>query len=119
MRQVGILAGAGLWALEHMVPRIGDDLKHAKLMAKGLVELGNVVELYREPEINMVFVTFKTDKFDKAEFEKFMLERGIKVDPPGNGVDLWRFVTHYWVGEKEVIKSVEAIKEYLQLIKAI
>ena len=53
MRQAGLLAAAGLYALEHQVERLADDHAHAALLAKGLIELGYEVE---PVQTNMVYV---------------------------------------------------------------
>jgi len=54
MRQVGILAAAGLYALEHNVERLAEDHANAERLAKGLAKLGLAVE---PVQTNMVFVT--------------------------------------------------------------
>jgi threonine aldolase len=119
MRQVGILAAAGLWALDNIIPRIGDDKKYAQLLGKGLKEIGSFVEVDCEPEINMLFVSFKTEKLNLGEFKQFMLEKGIKISTPGKATDSFRFCTHYWVGEKEVAETVAAVKEYFTKVGAL
>ena len=52
MRQAGVLAAAGLYALEHNVERLAEDHRHAEKLARGLGELGLPVEQHT----NMVFV---------------------------------------------------------------
>ncbi|MGE0873855.1 MAG: low-specificity L-threonine aldolase [Burkholderiales bacterium] len=52
MRQAGVLAAAGLYALEHNVARLAEDHAHAKHLARGLASLGYEVT---EPQTNMVF----------------------------------------------------------------
>jgi threonine aldolase len=54
LRQAGILAAAGLYALEHHVKRLADDHAHARRLAAGLAELPGV-RVARPPETNMVF----------------------------------------------------------------
>ena len=58
MRQVGILAAAGIYALEHNVDRLGQDHVNAERLAKGLVAMGLKVE---PPQTNMVFATIPKD----------------------------------------------------------
>lgn len=53
MRQAGLLAAAGLYALEHQVERLADDHANAAFLAKGLTELGYEVE---PVQTNMVYV---------------------------------------------------------------
>jgi threonine aldolase len=120
MRQVGILAAAGIWALKNIAPRMGDDLKASKLLAKELSSLGNFMEILQEPEINMVFFKINNEKVNCDELGKLYFENGIKVCTPGkddNGT--WRFVTHYWIGEKEIQKIIEVIRNYFKSVGAI
>jgi threonine aldolase len=58
MRQVGILAAAGLYALEHNVERLAEDHAHAQRLADGLAALGLEVE---PVQTNMVFVSIPSD----------------------------------------------------------
>ena len=53
MRQAGILAAAGLYALEHHVQRLADDHENAQFLAAGLRNIGLTVE---QPQTNLVFV---------------------------------------------------------------
>ena len=53
MRQSGILAAAGLYALEHNVGRLAEDHENAALLAAGLSAVGLTVE---DPQTNMVYV---------------------------------------------------------------
>ena len=57
MRQVGILAAAGLYALEHNVERLADDHANARALARGLSQIKGME--VQQPETNLVF--FKPD----------------------------------------------------------
>jgi threonine aldolase len=73
MRQAGLLAAAGLYALDHNVERLADDHTNAQFLADGLREAGFIVE---PVQTNMVYVQMG----DKAEAIKaFAAERGIKL----------------------------------------
>ncbi len=84
MRQAGILAAAGLYALDHNVQRLADDHANAQLLAEGLRAAGFEVE---PVQTNMVYVQMG----DKAEALKaFAAERGIKLSAAAR----LRMVTH-------------------------
>ena len=86
MRQAGILAAAGLHALEHHVERLADDHAHARRLAEGLAALGFAVDT--PPETNMVL--FRVE--DTAAFLRATRARDLRIDPmePGR----FRAVTH-------------------------
>jgi threonine aldolase len=64
MRQAGILAAAGIHALEHHVARLADDHANAQRLAGGLAAAGWVVEA---PETNMVFVKVAKERCEALQ----------------------------------------------------
>ncbi len=66
MRQAGIVAAAGLYALDHHVERLADDHEHARRLAHGLAEAGLPVDL-GQVETNFVFVDVGALGFDPDE----------------------------------------------------
>lgn len=102
MRQAGILAAAGLYALEHQVERLADDHANAAFLAKGLTELGYDVE---PVHTNMVYVQIG----DRAEALKaFCAERGIVL----SAASRLRMVTHLDVSTAQVEQVVAAFAEF-------
>lgn len=84
MRQAGILAAAGLYALEQQVERLAEDHANAEYLAVGLRELGYAVEAV---QTNMVYV--QLDQQAPA-LKVFLAEQGIKV----TAAERLRLVTH-------------------------
>ncbi|MHC8352413.1 low-specificity L-threonine aldolase [Pseudomonas sp. RT4P38] len=102
MRQAGILAAAGLYALENNVRRLADDHANAQLMAEGLRAAGYEVE---PVQTNMVYVQMG----DKAEAIKaFAADRGIKLSAAGR----LRLVTHMDVSRAQVEQVVATFVEF-------
>ncbi|WP_062389373.1 low-specificity L-threonine aldolase [Pseudomonas abietaniphila] len=102
MRQAGLLAAAGLYALEHQVERLADDHANAALLAKGLAELGFDVE---PVQTNMVYVQIG----DRAEALKaFCAERGIVL----SAASRLRMVTHLDVSAAQMEQVVAAFAEF-------
>jgi threonine aldolase len=101
MRQVGMLAAAGLHALEHHVARLADDHANATRLAAGLRELGFRVE--PEPETNMVL--FHVD--DELAFLRATRERDLLVNPIR--AHTFRAVTHLDVSAEDVEDALERI----------
>ena len=101
MRQVGVLAAAGLYALEHNASRLHVDHEHAARLAEGLGRLGLPVEHYT----NMVFVRVGAD----AEALAGHLERrGVLVLAEPR----MRLVTHLDVDAAGVDRAVEAFATF-------
>jgi len=102
MRQAGILAAAGLYALEHQVQRLADDHANARLLADGLREAGYSVEPVKT---NMVYAQVG----DRAEALKaFAAERGIKL----GAASRLRMVTHLDVSRAQIEQVVDTFAEF-------
>jgi threonine aldolase len=102
MRQAGLLAAAGLYALEHHVERLADDHANAVFLAKGLTELGYDVE---PVQTNMAYLQIG----DRAEALKaFCAERGIVL----SAASRLRMVTHLDVSAAQMEQVVAAFAEF-------
>jgi threonine aldolase len=102
MRQAGILAAAGIIALEEQSKRLKEDHVRAKNIARALSKIPGIVIKPKETEINLVFFTWPKaeDKKTAAGIVETFKKRRIIISPPEKGV--FRFVTHYWIGDAEV-----------------
>ena len=102
MRQAGILAAAGLYALDNNVQRLADDHANAQLLAEGLRAAGYEIE---PVQTNMVYVQMG----DKAEAIKaFAAERGIRLSAAGR----LRMVTHMDVSSAQIEQVVATFVEF-------
>jgi len=111
MRQVGILAAAGIIALEGQTSRIGEDHKRAKKIARELVKIPGVIIKPRETEINMVFFAWPPaeDKKMAVKVVEIFKRHKIIINSPEKGQ--FRFVTHYWIGDSEINAILAASRE--------
>jgi threonine aldolase len=112
MRQAGILAAAGIVALQEQTGRLAEDHDRAKRLAKGLAALPGIEVKPDEVEINMVFFSF-APAADEGVAEKIVecfARRGIRISAPDKG-GLFRFVTHYWTGDDAIAAVLEASGE--------
>ena len=115
MRQAGILAAAGIIALEGQTSKLKEDHKRAKKLAQELAKIPGLFIKPRETDINMVFFTWPPAENDKtaARVMETFRKHKIIINSPEKGV--FRFVTHYWIGDAEVeailIASREAFKK--------
>jgi threonine aldolase len=101
MRQSGILAAAGIYALENHVQRLTEDHVNAARLAEGLAEFGEV-----EVATNMVFVRFPENKL--AALVAKLAERGIKVLPG----ERMRLVTHLDVSPEDVETVIAEVADF-------
>jgi threonine aldolase len=101
MRQVGILAAAGLHALENHRARLPDDHENACRLAAGLRELGCRTE--GDPETNIIMF----HPTNAPRFWKGAWERGVRFGPP-SGTRL-RAVTHLGVTREDVTEALERL----------
>lgn len=112
MRQAGILAAAGLVALEKMTRRLGEDHQNAALLGKKLSEIPGVKVDLEGIHINMVFFDMNGAGCDAGRLMRSLAEKGIRANAPDNGV--MRLVTHYWIDREDVDYVVESFKEILE-----
>ncbi|SDT41232.1 low-specificity L-threonine aldolase [Pseudomonas prosekii] len=102
MRQAGILAAAGLYALDHNVQRLADDHANAQALADGLREAGYAVE---PVQTNMVYVAMG----ERADALKaFAAERGIKLSAAGR----LRMVTHMDISRAQIEQVIATFVEF-------
>lgn len=112
MRQAGILAAAGIVALETMVERLAEDHSRARYLAEGLSEIPAILLEPGSPATNMIFFGFSDSvKLSMAEIEKKLAERGILTS--ASGPRRFRLVTHCWIDDAGVDKTVAAFREVL------
>jgi threonine aldolase len=102
MRQAGVLAAAGLYALENNVERLKEDHANAQRLADGLRKAGFEVS---GPNTNMVMV--KVD--GPQELAEHLKTRGVIVLPRGP----MRLVTHLDVDAAGIDRAVAAFGDYL------
>jgi len=111
MRQAGIIAAAGIFALERMIDRLSVDHRNARFLAEGLSTIPGIEVFSERLDINMVFFKL-TNKVRSRLIVETLLEKGIKINPPEGGE--WRFVTNLNVSrddlERVIIEFERALK---------
>ncbi|MDP1545442.1 MAG: low-specificity L-threonine aldolase [Anaerolineales bacterium] len=112
MRQVGIVAAAGLISLEKMTGRLGQDHARAKSLFEGLKQVSGL-RLEAEPSSNMVYFDL-ADRVTLTENQiiEEMKKRGVLVD--WSAPRQFRLVTHYWVDDAGVEQTVKALGDVLK-----
>jgi threonine aldolase len=103
MRQAGILAAAGLYALEHNVERLGEDHANAAFFADGLRDLGLPVV---PPQTNIFYVDIPGRHVQPLT--EHLSRRGIRASIATHT----RLVTHLDVPRAKIDAALEAFREY-------
>ncbi len=106
MRQAGILAAAGIYALEHNVGRLATDHQHAQEIASALRKSGWAKFELRDVETNIIFFQVEGQRGDKVV--ELLKERGILASASG---DLVRLVTNLNLSSKDIYEVCGIILE--------
>lgn len=113
MRQAGVLAAAGIVALEKMVDRLAEDHARAQKLAQGLQQLPGMVMDPGTPHTNMVYCSLAPEvPFDAAQAVERLKQMGVRVGQVGKR--RFRLVTHYWIDDAAVERTVAAFAELLK-----
>lgn len=105
MRQSGILAAAGLYALEHNRTRLPEDHANARRLAEGLAGIERVKVDVSRVQSNIVFFTVDGLTADEARAQ--LKERGVRLSGSSGSV---RAVTHLDVSAEDIERAIEAAR---------
>lgn len=109
LRQAGLIAAAGIVALETMVGRLHEDHASAKRLATGFHAVDPVLTDPAEVETNIVRINVGHTGRSAAQWAEAFAVRGIAVSPADPRS--LRFVTHRHIGEAGVDAAIEACRE--------
>ncbi|QLY40912.1 low-specificity L-threonine aldolase [Hujiaoplasma nucleasis] len=109
MRQVGILAAAGIIAVEKMSKRLHIDHENAAYMESLLEEIPRIIIDKRQRDINMVFFDIEDNR--KHNLQDYMFKNGVKILEYENG---FRFVAHKDIDKKEIKIAINLVKDFFQ-----
>lgn len=111
MRQIGILAAAGIIALEKMTLRLNEDHQNAKYLAEELSKLPGINVKFDRNDIDMVFFEMSEETIKEDIFVNKLYEKNIKIGGVENGE--YRFVTHIGVTKEDIDYVINCIKELM------
>ncbi|MGM0845228.1 MAG: low-specificity L-threonine aldolase [Bacillota bacterium] len=110
LRQAGIIAAPGLYALNHMRERLTDDHENALLLAKGLRSLSSL-KIVNDVDTNIVVADVSELGTNAAQFTQQLKEQGVLAVT--FGTSLVRFTTHFDVSREDIEKTVTIIKNMI------
>ena len=107
MRQAGILAAAGLYALDHNIERLGEDHENARAFALMVSELPGVSIDMSTVQTNIIIMDFSKSGRNAADWSRQFQNAGVRVSQPGE----WtlRAVTNLNLRKEDVVKAAELI----------
>ncbi|MBX2867213.1 MAG: low-specificity L-threonine aldolase [Acidiferrobacterales bacterium] len=108
MRQIGMLAGAGLYAIENNVDRLLEDHKLAAQLAERLLDVDGLIVHGNQSNTNMVYLSASDD--DGAAFHQWCAERGLKF----GGRNPARLVIHRHITEADIVQAADIIRSYFE-----
>lgn len=111
MRQAGVLAAAGIVALETMVDRLADDHANAKYLAENLADLPGIMLDPETVRTNMVLFELEPDGLDGYELAARVKREGVLIQ--ARGKYLLRAATHYGIERANIDRALAAIKRAL------
>jgi len=112
MRQAGLIAAAGSYALHHHLPLLAEDHRRARELARGLADLSGIGLLDPEPSSNMVYLELAPDlPYDAADIKEKLKGHGILIGY--ENLRLIRLVTHLWIQDQDIPVVIQGFKDVL------
>jgi threonine aldolase len=109
MRQAGVLAAAGVVALNEMVERLVDDHGHAQMLAQGLAQMPGVEVDVDKVKTNMIFFRLGENVPLSAQQVVDEMRQRANIWLGATGPRAFRAVTHYWIGAGEVENFLDTL----------
>jgi threonine aldolase len=116
LRQGGIVAAGGLYALQHNIDRLVDDHANAQRLAQGLRQLGGLCIDRDDVETNIFYADVVQEGLSGEQFVARLRDNGVLVNSPRAGSDQVRFVTHYGVESDDIEAAIAAAAAALDSI---
>ncbi len=110
MRQAGILAAAGIVALEENVERLAEDHRRMKLLAAGLKPIAGLQLMEDPPATNILHLAVSMEfPQDAKQVVEKLKQHGLLCN--AHGPRLIRLVTHYWIQDTDIEDTVQIFKK--------
>ena len=112
MRQVGILAAAAIYAIDHNIDRLKEDHKKAKIFAEQLNFIKNIQIVPKNIDTNMVMIDISSTGKTQAYILNLLKDNGLLLTP--ERTSLLRAVMHLDVSLEQVYKAIDIFKTIFQ-----
>ena len=112
LRQVGVIAGGAIYALENHVERLADDHANARTFAEAISRIDGISVDLDGVESNLVFFDVAADVGDASQLSSALRERGVRIG--AMGPQTLRACTHLDVDAAGVVRAADTIAECVQ-----
>jgi len=112
MRQAGIIAAAGIVALEQMVDRLADDHANARRLAEGLAEMGVFDIRLDRVQSNILIFGLATQRFTPQQLVARCAQDGLKFQAIEGGQ--FRMVTHYGIEREDIDRTLRILTDAIR-----
>ncbi len=110
MRQAGLVAAAGLFALKNNIPLLKEDQSRALVLAQGLKDMNGISLMDEIPPSNMVYLNLDPKlSLDAVQMKAKLKEKGILGGIEGERQI--RLVTHLWITDQDIEDVIEGFRE--------
>ncbi|MCC6179401.1 MAG: low-specificity L-threonine aldolase [Chloroflexi bacterium] len=113
MRQAGVIAAGGLFALNHTIDRLAEDHENARRLAAGLARLPGVAIDREDVTTNIFFIHLSPPAPSAKELSARLREKGVLCGAAKDGSPVIRLVTHYGIEREDVDRAIQAFAEVL------
>jgi threonine aldolase len=111
MRQAGIIAAGGIYALDHMVERLAEDHAMARRLAQGIDSIEGIETQLQRIRTNILFFDLVDKRLSSAQLLERAAEKGVLFLKMGNR--RFRMVTHYGLTMEDIDRAVAALQEVM------
>jgi len=112
MRQTGIIAAAGVVALEEMLARLTEDHDNARNLAEGIARIPGLSIDPQGIKTNIIYVDLVSDRLTADEFITRAGARGVRFLP--TGPSRFRMVTHYGIVAEDIAEALEILSAIME-----
>ncbi|WP_421378575.1 low-specificity L-threonine aldolase [Bacillus salacetis] len=112
LRQAGIIAAPGLYALNNMRERMSEDHENAKMLAEGLSSISRLSVVNRV-DTNIVVADVSELGMNSTEFTDRLKEEGVLAVTFGPA--LVRFTTHFDISREDIERTIDIVKNFVEL----
>jgi threonine aldolase len=112
MRQAGIIAAAGIVALEQMIDRLAEDHANARRLAEGLAEIAGLSVDLERVQTNIIYFDLLDEGLEHDQFLARLNEGGVKMSSPGPR--RFRAVTHYGIEAEDIEQALAVVRQVMK-----
>jgi threonine aldolase len=112
MRQAGVIAAGALYALDHMVDRLADDHRLAKMLAEGMASFPGIDLDLSTVQTNIVIFRVAASGHRAEAVVERLAARGVLCETLG--ADSVRFVTHYGIEQSDIERALTRVSSVMR-----